>query len=511
MHNRTHKPTGNSIIRLVIVVLSVLFQAGWLLLLVERLNRYSTWISLFTSILSIAVVLRLYSKNINTAMKLPWITLILVFPVMGLSMYLLFVIAGDPGIGKRLAAVRKRLRTCLPENTPVIAHVEEGDLSAARQFTYLEKNLGWPVYENTAVTYYVEAVDAFEAMKADLEKAENFIFMEYFIVEDSDSFWEIEDILIRKAREGVDVRLQYDDIGSIGYVNMRFAQRLNAEGIRCYAFNPALPFLNLFMNHRDHRKITVIDGKVGYTGGYNLSNDYFGRTRRLGIWKDTGLRLEGEAVKSLTAAFGELWQVQSRSKEDFSRFLNIRYSVPAPGFVQPYADNPLSEERTAENVYLNLISQANKTLYFMTPYLIITEEMDRALRLAAKRGVDVRIITPGIPDKKTVFAITRSYYSGLVRQGVRIFEFTPGFCHAKVCLCDGTIASVGTSNLDYRSLYHHFENNVLFTGCDAIKEVAADFEDMFRKCTEVTEKYRTGRGAMLQLWQCILRLFSPLL
>lgn len=511
MHNRTHKPTGNSIIRLVIVVLSVLFQAGWLLLLVERLNRYSTWISLFTSILSIAVVLRLYSKNINTAMKLPWITLILVFPVMGLSMYLLFVIAGDPGIGKRLAAVRKRLRTCLPENTPVIAHVEEGDLSAARQFTYLEKNLGWPVYENTAVTYYAEAVDAFEAMKADLEKAENFIFMEYFIVEDSDSFWEIEDILIRKAREGVDVRLQYDDIGSIGYVNMRFAQRLNAEGIRCYAFNPALPFLNLFMNHRDHRKITVIDGKVGYTGGYNLSNDYFGRTRRLGIWKDTGLRLEGEAVKSLTAAFGELWQVQSRSKEDFSRFLNIRYSVPAPGFVQPYADNPLSEERTAENVYLNLISQANKTLYFMTPYLIITEEMDRALRLAAKRGVDVRIITPGIPDKKTVFAITRSYYSGLVRQGVRIFEFTPGFCHAKVCLCDGTIASVGTSNLDYRSLYHHFENNVLFTGCDAIKEVAADFEDMFRKCTEVTEKYRTGRGAMLQLWQCILRLFSPLL
>lgn len=511
MHNRNHKPTGNSIIRLVIVVLSVLFQAGWLLLLVERLNRYSTWISLFTSILSIAVVLRLYSKNINTAMKLPWITLILVFPVMGLSMYLLFVIAGDPGIGKGLAAVRKRLQTCLPENTPVIAHVEEGDLSAARQFTYLEKNLGWPVYENTAVTYYAEAVDAFEAMKADLEKAENFIFMEYFIVEDSDSFWEIEDILIRKAREGVDVRLQYDDIGSIGYVNMRFAQRLNAEGIRCYAFNPALPFLNLFMNHRDHRKITVIDGKVGYTGGYNLSNDYFGRTRRLGIWKDTGLRLEGEAVKSLTAAFGELWQVQSRSKEDFSQFLNIVYSVPAPGFVQPYADNPLSEERTAENVYLNLISQANKTLYFMTPYLIITEEMDRSLRLAAKRGVDVRIITPGIPDKKTVFAITRSYYSGLVRQGVRIFEFTPGFCHAKVCLCDGTIASVGTSNLDYRSLYHHFENNVLFTGCDAIKEVAADFEDMFRKCTEVTEKYRTGRGAMLRLWQCILRLFSPLL
>lgn len=511
MSNQSHKPTGNSLLRLVIVVLSVLFQVGWLLLLVLRLNQYSTWISLFTSILSIAVVLRLYSKNINTAMKVPWIMLILVFPVMGLSMYLLFEIAGDPGIGKRMSAARREIQTFLPTGTQVIAHVEETDLSAARQFSYLEKQTGWPVYENTAVTYYPEAVDAFEAMKIDLEKAEKFIFMEYFIVEDSDSFWEIEDILVRKARAGVDVRLLYDDIGSISYVNKRFAQRLNQEGIHCYAFNPAIPFLNLFMNHRDHRKITVIDGKVGYTGGYNLSNDYFGRTRRLGIWKDTGLRLEGEAVRSLTAAFGEIWRVQSGSKEDFSQFLNIVCSVPAPGYVQPYADNPLSEERIAENVYLNLISQANKTLYFMTPYLIITDEMDRALRLAAKRGVDVRIITPGIPDKKTVFAITRSYYSSLVRQGVRIFEFTPGFCHAKGCICDGTIASVGTSNLDYRSLYHHFENNVLLTGCDAVNTITADFEDMFRKCTEVTEKYRTGRGAFLRLWQCILRLFSPLL
>lgn len=511
MSSQSHKPTGNSVVRLVIVVLSVLFQAGWLLLLVQRLNQYSTWISLFTSILSIAVVLRLYSKNINTAMKVPWIMLILVFPVMGLSMYLLFEIAGDPGIGKRMAAARKEIQTSLPTGTQVIAHIEEASLSAARQFSYLERHTGWPVYENTAVTYYPEAVDAFEAMKIDLEKAERFIFMEYFIVEDSDSFWEIEDILIRKARSGVDVRLMYDDIGSISYVNKRFAQRLNQEGIRCYAFNPAIPFLNLFMNHRDHRKITVVDGKVGYTGGYNLSNDYFGRTQRLGKWKDTGLRLEGEAVKSLTAAFGELWRVQSRSKEDFSQFLNIVCSVPSPGYVQPYADNPLSEERITENVYLNLISQANKTLYFMTPYLIITEEMDRALRLAAKRGVDVRIITPGIPDKKTVFAITRSYYGGLVRQGVRIFEFTPGFCHAKVCICDGAIASVGTSNLDYRSLYHHFENNVLLTGCGAMNAITADFEDMFRKCTEVTAQYRTGRGAFLRLWQCTLRLFSPLL
>lgn len=511
MGKQEHKYAGNSIIRVAFVALSVIFQIVWLLLLVEKLNRYSTWISLFTSVLSIAVVLRLYSKHTNTAMKVPWIMIIMAFPVMGLSMYLLFEILSDPGIGKRLGSSRREMEKCLPKDTPVLSHVAEKNLSAARQFTYLEKSQGWPVYENTHVTYYAEAVDAFEDMKRELEKAEKFIFMEYFIIEDGSSFWEIEDILIRKARAGVDVRLLYDDIGSMGYVNMRFAQRMNREGILCYAFNPAIPFLNLFMNHRDHRKITVIDGKVGYTGGYNLSDDYFGRTRRLGKWKDAGLRLEGEAVRSLTAAFGEVWSVQSKDKEDFSCFLNISHPVSAPGYVQPYTDNPLSEERTAENVYLNMINQANKTLYFMTPYLIITDEMDRALRLAAKRGVDVRIITPGIPDKKTVFAITRSYYGGLSRQGVRIFEYTPGFCHAKVCICDGTLASVGTSNLDYRSLYHHFENNVLFTDCDAVNQVAADFADLFPQCREVTEQYRSGRGTMLRMWQCILRLFSPLL
>ena len=185
--------------------------------------------------------------------------------------------------------------------------------------------------------------------------------------------------------------------------------------------------------------------------------------------------------------------------------------MPATGFVQPFADNPLGQERAAEEVYLNLTSQSNRQLYFMTPYLIITDEMHRALRLAAKRGVDVRIITPGIPDKKTVYAVTRSYYAGLVRQGVRIYEYTPGFCHAKQCICDGRIATVGTSNLDYRSLYHHFENNVVLYGCDAVRDIAADFERTFPQCREVTEQYKAGRGAVLRTWQYILRLFAPLM
>ena len=509
---KERKPSGNSILRIVFVAVSFLLQIAWLLALTIKLNAYSTALSLMSTILSLLVVLRLNSKHTNTAMKVPWIMLILVLPVMGLSLYLLVEILGDPGVGKRLRAVREDMKDEIPAGADdTLRKLEEIDLPSANQARYLWNCARWPVYENTAVNFYAEAKDAFEAMKADLEKAQNFIFMEYFIVEDSSCFREIEDILVRKQAQGVEIRFLYDDIGSVGKVNMFFARRLCEEGISCRPFNPALPLLNIFLNHRDHRKITVIDGKVSFTGGYNLAEEYFDRRHPYGKWKDTGLRLEGEAVRSLTAAFLELWSIQEEPHEDYGKYLDIVHSVPTAGFVQPFADNPLGQERIAEEVYLNLTSQSNKSLYFMTPYLIITDEMHRALRLAAKRGVDVRIITPGIPDKKTVYAVTRSYYAGLAAQGVRIYEYTPGFCHAKQCICDGRIATVGTSNLDYRSLYHHFENNVVLYGCDAVQDIAADFENTFPQCREVTEAYRAGRGAMLRTWQYILRLFAPLM
>ncbi len=511
MRKKESNVSGNAVTRMVIVGVSLVFQVAWILLQILALNEYSARISLITSILSALVVLKLYSKHTNSAMKMPWIMLIMAFPVMGLSMYLMFELLGDPGVGKRIKTVRRKMREHLPRNPDVLEQLGQKDSSIEGQFRYLQDSLACPVYQNTGVNYYAEAVDAFEAMKADLEKAEQFIFMEYFIVEDSSAFRELRDILIRKQKEGVEVRLLYDDIGSVGYVNMRFAKALNDEGIRCIPFNPALPVLNLFMNHRDHRKITVIDGKVGYTGGYNLADAYFDRGRPYGKWKDTGLRLEGEAVRSLTATFLELWSTTTREEMNYGRYLDVRHSVPGDGFVQPFGDNPLGWERAAKNVYMNLISQATKTLYIMTPYLIISDEMSSALRLAAKRGVDVRIITPGVPDKKTVYAVTRSYYGGLVCQGVRIFEYSPGFCHAKQCISDGKIAVVGTSNLDYRSLYHHFENNVLLYGCDAVAAVAEDFEALFPVCREVTEQYRTGRRAILRVWQCILRLFAPLM
>lgn len=504
------KHSGNSILRAVFVGLSLLSQIGWMLLLILKLNEHSAWISLITGVLAVIIVLRLYSKHTTAAMKMPWIMLIMAFPVMGLSLYLMIVVCGDLGkMGKRVRDVHEQTLRMLPQPDEI---PETMETSVASQYRYLSRHTNSPVYRNTDVRFYAEAKDAFEALKAELEKAEAFIFMEYFIVADGSAFRELREILERKAGQGVDVRLMYDDVGSIGYVNFKFARELNQAGIRCQVFNPALPVLNLFMNHRDHRKITVIDGKVGFTGGYNLSDEYFDRTRPYGKWKDTGLRLEGEAVQSLTAAFLEMWYASGRITEDPEKFLRIRHSVPgAEGFVQPYCDDPKGSERAAENVFLNLISQSQNRIWFTTPYLIITDEMNRALGLAAKRGVDVRIITPGIPDKKTVFQLTRSYYSGLVSQGVRIYEYTPGFCHAKQCLCDGKMASVGTSNLDYRSLYLHYENNVLFSGCGAVRQVEEDFETLFDQCEEVTEKYRSGRGAILRMWQCVLRLFAPMM
>ncbi len=504
------KHSGNSILRAAFVAISVLFQAGWLLLLALKLNQYSAYISLFTSILSLIVVVRLYSKHTTAALKMPWIMLILAFPVMGLCLYLLIEIFGDLGRAEKRLKSLRRDQTLAPGEDELKA-LESRDLGIANVFRYAACHADAPVYTGTKTRYYAEAADAFAAMKEDIRRAEKFIFLEYFIIEDGQSFRELRDILQERAGAGVEVRLMYDDVGSIGYVNWRYAGDLNRRGIQCRVVNPVIPVLNLFMNHRDHRKMTIIDGRVAYTGGYNLADEYFGITRPYGKWKDTGLRLEGEAVNALTATFLETWAVENRRPNELEKYQTFHSCPEAPGFVQPYADAPVGPERVAENVYLNLANQAKKSLYFITPYLIITDELNSALGLAAKRGVDVRIITPGIPDKKLVYRVTRSYYAGLARNGVRIFEYTPGFCHAKQCICDGEIASIGTSNLDYRSLYLHFENDVLLYGCEAVDQIRQDFDALFPQCQEVTDKYKSGRTAMLRTWQCLLRLFAPLL
>ncbi len=506
----------NGIVRMVFAGIAIILEVLFILAVYRYWTEKAEWIAIITRILAAFLVLLIYNKNEPSAMKMTWIIIIMAMPILGTVLYLLIGLNWHThSMRHRYEEVDARLMPLLPTNdSQTLSRLEAQDGRAANIAHYVSTVSGYPLYDGTAISYFDDASKGIEAQKEDLKKAERFIFMEYHAIEDAESWHAIQDILAERAAAGLDVRVFYDDMGSIGFVNTDFVDRLEAVGIKAKVFNAFAPGLNLFLNNRDHRKITVIDGKVGYTGGYNIANEYFNITHPFGHWKDTGVRLEGEAVKSLTAAFLEMWNAVTDDDVDditFQQFLPDQpVAAGAQGFVQPYADSPMDDEQVGEDVYISVAEYAQKYAWFVTPYLIITEEMTHALGLAAKRGVDVRIITPGIPDKKMVYAITRSYYHSLVRNGVRVFEYTPGFVHAKMSVADDKVATCGTINLDYRSLYHHFENGCLYYGCDAILDTKSDFEWMFDQSREVTEAYRKP-GYGLKLWHLILRLASSLM
>ena len=505
MRTEAKAAVKNSIGRLMFAALGFVIQVVWIIMLCLKLNDYSAAISLGSSVLALCVAFYIYGKDMNAGFKLPWIIAILAFPVLGLCLYFLF---GRPGATKHMRQHFEKIDADL-EN--VLKNLEATDFAVANQARYLWKCAGYPAWQNTDVEFHKTAEEGLEAQKRELRKAKKFIFMEYHAIEESSAFLELKEILVQKAKEGVEVRVFYDDVGSFVFINKDFIKRMEAVGIQCRVFNPMHPFLNIFMNNRDHRKITVIDGKVGFTGGYNLAEEYFNRTHPYGYWKDTGIMLTGDAVRNLTVMFLEMWNAVRKTDMDYDKYLpKVEYTAKEQGFVQPYADSPLDHETTGENVYMNLIKNAKHEIFFTTPYLIITDEMSRELRMAARRGVDVRIVTPGIPDKKMVYQMTRSYYSELARNGVRIYEYTPGFIHAKQCVCDGESATVGTINMDYRSLYLHFENRVLMYHYDAVAEIRKDFEDIFAASTEVTEKYNGRKSVPARMGRGVLRLFSPL-
>lgn len=512
---RTEEKTSvkNSVGRMIFVGISVLFQTGWILFQVLKLSKYSALITVLSTLAALIVVLRIYASSGNSAYKMPWIMLILAFPVMGLCLYLIMGHSSVLGsMRKRILALSSEFVGKVNQDQKVLEKIKELDPAIANQCRYIWQYGKYPVYQNTDIEFYSEAEDGLAAQKEALQKAERFIFMEYHAIEDSVAFDGIRKILTEKAKAGVEVRVFYDDVGSGGFIAPDFIKRMEADGIQCRVFNPLIPFLHVFMNHRDHRKVTIIDGTVGFTGGYNLADEYFNITHPYGQWKDTGVRMEGEAVRSLTVMFLELWNTIKHTDTSYEQYLEpIHYEAKENAFIQPFGDSPMDGEPVGESVYMNMLKCAETYAYFTTPYLIISDELKRELCMAAKRGVDVRIITPGIPDKKMVYHLTRSYYAGLVQEGVRIFEYTPGFIHAKQCVCDDETAFCGTINLDYRSLYLHFENGVFFYNCQAVKEMRKDFDELFPICREVTEQYRSGRSAALRIGQCVLRLFAPLM
>ena len=560
----------NGILRMVVVVILMVIGVLAVFLLILFAGQKAGWIYTMIHFIGLFLVLAIYASYKTSSIRMTWMFVIMALPIFGTLLYL-FIGLDRTGykMRRRFEDIDKILFPILPTGEEEARNARARDPHLGGIVEYIRRHAGFPVYQNTRIEYYDDALKGIEAQKKDLAKAEKFIFMEYHAIEDAESWHAIRDILAERAKAGVEVRVFYDDMGSLGFINMDFVKRTESYGIQCRVFNPFLPGLNLFLNNRDHRKITVIDGRVGYTGGYNLANEYFHVTEPFGFWKDTGVRLEGDAVQSLTVMFLEMWNAMSamdRDDTDFTKYLavsnaayllnrkskvvsgeqaerarkerdrlrkkgqgyylqmekgimpDMRYVLGTEeydgdhlGFVQPYADSPMDDIHTGEDVYICMADGAHDYAWFITPYLIITDEMCHALSMAAKRGVDVRIITPGIPDKKLVYKLTRSYYNGLARNGVRIFEFTPGFCHAKMSIADDLVATCGTINLDYRSLYHHFENGCLYADCEAVMDTKRDFEETFAQCEEVTDYYAEGRGAFLRLEQMLLRLAAPLM
>ena len=438
--------------------------------------------------------------------------LILCLPIFGLVLYLVF------GRSRIAAYMQDRFNEMLMKSGNLLQTdpeihdlLEAEDISACNQSDYIYHNAGYPIHGNTTAEYFQVGDDMFPVLVRELEQAQHYIFIEYFIIHDGVMWRTILDILERKVQEGVDVRLIYDDMGCIMTLPNGYNKKLESYGIKCSVFNPFVPILSSKFNTRDHRKICVIDGNVGFTGGINLADEYINAYEKHGHWKDTSVMLKGEGVFALTAMFLSMWDYLHEEKEDYSKYYPTEWDTSAPGYVQPFTDNPLDDEAVGETVYLNLINKAKHYVYITTPYLILDSEMITALSIAAKSGVDVRIITPHIADKWYVHAVSRAHYENLTEAGVKIYEYTPGFIHAKTFVVDDDYAVVGTINLDYRSLYLHFECAAWMYQTDSVAAVKEDFFKTQQLSQEITLEECRKVSFVRKLGRSVLRVFAPLM
>ncbi len=501
--------------RAAIIALFILLQVAWAIVMLWQFSYQFTYANLVFRGIAILLVLVIVNKWVNPVNKLSWTFLILLSPMVGLPLYFLFGRSGlTKGTQRQMDEYNRVISACLVRDEKAEQELLAEDASVYNQSRYISEYAGFPLYQNTGTKYYECGEVMFVDMLEDLKRAKHFIFLEYFIIEEGEMFQAVVDILEQKVKEGVEVRLIYDDVGCISTLPPKYYRVLQAKGIKCAAFNPFRPIISVVMNNRDHRKILVADGTVGYTGGINLADEYINRIERFGYWKDTGVRIEGEGVWSLTNMFLSMWDYITRMTEDCRKFMPAVYQkgpFVSDGYVQPYGDSPLDQENVGENIYLNIIARAKRYVYIFTPYLIIDNEMLVTLCNAAKSGVDVRIVTPGIPDKKMVYLLTQSYYAPLLKSGVRIYQYTPGFLHAKCFVCDDEIATVGSVNLDFRSLYLHFECGVWMYRSSAVLQVKDDCLKTFECSREISLEFCQGRALPIRMVQSVLRLFAPLM
>lgn len=501
--------------RIVITGILILVQLFTFVFLILKLSESFFYVYVLFILISLAVMVYIVSRKDNPSYKLAWAIPVMAVPVFGGLLYLFF---GGNKIGRKLKkqieATYREIGELLVQDNDVMDEISKEDKSVATQVKYIKDSAAFPIYKNTLTEYLSPGEEFYDKLLEELKKAKHYIFMEYFIIHEGKMWNSILDILIEKAKEGLDVRLVYDDLGCVTTLPNHYYERLQKAGIKTLVFNPLVPALSIAMNNRDHRKITVIDGHTAFTGGTNLADEYINEIVRFGYWKDASLMIKGKAVWSFLVMFLQLWSFTKGETVDYESYrpkLTSEEESYDDGYVQPYGDSPYDEELVGENVYLNIINKAKDYVYICTPYLIIDNELITALTLAAKGGVDVRIVTPHIEDKWYAHIVTRAHYAQLIEAGVKIYEYTPGFIHSKTVVSDDILGTVGTINFDYRSLYLHFECGVLLYKTQSVMKIKEDFMNILSVSQEITLEDTKNVKWTSRVIRSILRLFAPLM
>jgi len=500
--------------RTIIVFLLLLIQLLWLLSVFVILQKYTIIIYGGFSLLSALILVYILNEKSDPSFQISWIIIVLLIPVFGSSFYLFVQLQiGTKVINNRLRMNIRETAAYTKQEESVFCRLKEENEDLPLLINYMNRYAGYPIHQNTEAKFFPLGEDKFEEMMLQLKKAKKFIFLEYFIIEHGIMLDSILEILEEKAKEGVEVRFLYDGMCSLALMPYFFPKEMERKGIQCKMFSPVKPLLSTHQNNRDHRKILVIDGKVAFTGGVNLADEYINQKERFGHWKDTAIMLTGEAVNNFTIMFLQMWNLGIKKKEEYGNYL-IPYSAIVKkelGFVLPYGDSPLDKENVGEQVYLDILQHAKQYVHIMTPYLILDNRMASTLKYTAKSGVEVIIIMPHIPDKKYAYLLARSYYQELLEAGVQIYEYTPGFIHAKEFISDGEKATVGTINLDFRSLYLHFECAAFLYKNPVIQDIEKDFQSTLQKCQVVTIEDCQKYSFLKKYAGRVLRIVAPLM
>ncbi len=514
------KPVRKGILRLIfsrffIFAILLVFQVALLVMAYMQFSEKLPALLNIQWVFTFIMIIYLFNSSMDSSAKLTWMLVIAIIPIPGAVM--LWWTQSNFGHRMETEMVRKQIdktRGMLEQPQNVVREIEHDGSGTDDISKYLNKTGCFPVYDKTQVTYFPLGEKKFEAMLSELEKAEKYIFMEYFIVEEGYMWGRILDVLLRKAAAGVEVRVMYDGMCEMSTLPAGYFKLLRSKGIKAKAFSPIKPVVSSHYNYRDHRKILVIDGKVAFNGGVNLADEYINRKKRFGHWKDTAVMLKGPAAKSFTLMFLQMWNIDSdaAAEDDYSKWMSLPgCEEEANGYVMPYCDSPLDKYKAGEAVYMDILNRATDYVHIMSPYLILDGELETALCFAAQRGVDVKLILPGIPDKKVAYSLAKTHYKELHEAGVKIYEYTPGFVHAKVFVSDDIKAVVGTINLDYRSLYHHFECATYMYRTDCISDIEADFQDTLSKCREVTDTSIKNEKLSYKVAGGLAKMISPLM